>query len=244
MVRRNGNDSVADDAGPEDGDVYEIDIEDEAADADKAMREAVEAVEARERDHVQDPDLDASDELDESGGSEVFVEAEELVAEGPLEELQREFAELRERSVRTLADYENFRRRVERERSDQRRYAAAEALGSFLTVIDNLERALRAEGSAEDLRVGVEMIHRQMLDLLERFGASQVPALGERFDPSVHEAVARDEDESVDAPTVLEEYQRGYRIHDRLLRPAMVRVGVPVGRGGEPSRGVGEGEES
>jgi molecular chaperone GrpE len=194
------------------------------------MRRAVEAMEARER--GEEP-VDEDREGERPATGDVSVE-----------QLQDELEELKERSIRTLADYENFRRRVERERTDQRRYAAAEALTGFLTVIDNLERALRAEGSAEDLRAGVEMIHRQMLDLLERFGASPVPALGERFDPSIHEAVARAEDAGVGAPTVLEEYQRGYRLHDRLLRPAMVRVGVPVkaGDGDSPATDEQAGE--
>jgi molecular chaperone GrpE len=204
-------------------DVYEIEIDDGGSDPNEVMRRAVEAVEARER--GEDPPHDESD-VDElrPRGEEVTVE-----------QLQDELEELKERSIRTLADYENFRRRVERERTDHRRYAAADALAGFLTVIDNLERALRAEGSAEDLRAGVELIHRQMLDLVERFGATAVDALGERFNPSVHEAVARVEDDSVAVPTVLEEYQRGYRLHDRLLRPAMVRVGLPLKSDGAES---------
>jgi molecular chaperone GrpE len=229
MVTKNDDGS----SGPKTGDVYEIEIDDEVADADAAMREAVQAVEARER--GEEPESDPAD-LGEGAAS----------GADPAEEMQRELEDLRERSIRTLADYENFRRRVERERSDHRRYAAAEALTGFLTVVDNLERALRAEASAEDLRRGVEMIHRQMLELLERFGASPVGALGERFDPSMHEAVARVEDESVSIPTVLEEYQRGYRMHDRLLRPAMVRVGVPsAGRvAAEPDEQEGSDDET
>ncbi|HVS14666.1 MAG TPA: nucleotide exchange factor GrpE [Thermoanaerobaculia bacterium] len=211
-------------------DVYEIEVEDDTADADEAMRKAVEAMEARER--GEEPAEEGDRPLEQTSG-DVSVE-----------QLQEELEELKERSIRTLADYENFRRRVDRERADQRRYAAGEALSGFLTVIDNLERALRAEGPAEDLRAGVEMIHRQMLDLVERFGATPVPALGERFDPAIHEAVARVEDDGVSAPTVLEEYQRGYRLHDRLLRPAMVRVGVPVraGNGEAPASGEATGK--
>lgn len=219
MARDDAKKPTGDDAG----DVYEIEI-DEIDDPDEAMRQAVEAVEARQHGHDSEHGSTSSDEAEDRAASA-----------DPADEMQRELEELRERSIRTLADYENFRRRVERERADQRRYAAAEALTGFLTVVDNLERALKAEGSAEDLRAGVELIHRQMLDLLERFGATPVAARGERFDPSVHEAVARLEDDSVTAPTVLEEYQRGYRMHDRLLRPAMVRVGIP--RAGAPGGG-------
>jgi molecular chaperone GrpE len=142
--------------------------------------------------------------------------------------LEEELEELRDRSIRTLADFENYRRRAERERDELRRYAAFEAMSDFLPVLDNLERALSAGGSADDVRVGVEMILRQMRDLLRQRGVAPVEALGEPFDPTLHEAVARDEDPDVDVPTVIEEMQRGYRMHDRLLRPALVKVAMPV----------------
>lgn len=225
MVTENEEDDVE----RERGEVYEIEIDD-GGDADEAMREAMEAVAARERGGDDEPEP-LVDPADERSGADLA------------KEMQRELEELRERSIRTLADYENFRRRVDRERADQRRYAAAEALTGFLEVVDNLERALQAEGPADDLRKGVEMIHRQMLDLLDRFGASPIEALGERFDPSVHEAVSRVEDETVSHPTVLEEYQRGYRMHDRLLRPSMVLVGVPAGRE-EAAEVEGSGEDA
>jgi molecular chaperone GrpE len=100
-------------------------------------------------------------------------------------------------------------------------------------VLDNLERALAAEGVAEDLRRGVEMIVRQLRDALRRYGMGEVAAVGARFDPKVHEAVLREESAEVDHPTVVAELQRGYLLHDRLLRPAMVKVAVPP----EPGHG-------
>jgi molecular chaperone GrpE len=141
--------------------------------------------------------------------------------------LRREIADLRDRSVRTLADFDNYRKRSDRERRDAVRYAAAAPLGDLLEVVDNLERALAAGGAADDLKLGVEMTLRQLEDVLRRHGVASVPASGERFDPAHHEAVSRLEDPDVEAPTVVEELQRGYRLHDRLLRPARVVVAVP-----------------
>ena len=141
--------------------------------------------------------------------------------------LRAEIADLRDRSMRTLADFDNYRKRTERERRDVLRYAAVEPLRDVLEVVDNLERAVAAGGSEDDLRTGLEMILRQLGDMLRRHGVEAVTAVGERFDPAVHEGVRRLEDPQVEGPTVVEELQRGYRLHDRLLRPARVVVAVP-----------------
>jgi molecular chaperone GrpE len=191
---------------------YELDLDAGLLDAEAAIRDAMAAVDARRG--GEDPD--DSDDADDGDETETLVRR-----------LQQEVEDLRDRSVRTLADFENYRRRVERERDDQRRYAASDALGQFIEVMDNFERALASAATGEDLRRGVGMIHRQMEDLLIRLGAVVVPTVGSRFDPTWHEAVSRQEDPNVEAPTVVEEYQRGYRLHDRLLRPARVRVAVP-----------------
>lgn len=142
--------------------------------------------------------------------------------------LERELADLRDRSVRTLADFDNFRKRAERERQELRRHAVAEPLRDLLEVVDNLDRALSARGSAKDLKQGVRMILRQLEELLRRHGVAPVEAEGRPFDPAVHEAVSRRESEEVSEPTVAEQLQRGYRLHDRLLRPARVVVAVPA----------------
>jgi len=133
----------------------------------------------------------------------------------------------RERALRLRADFDNYRKRAERERAEIERYALTDALRELLPVVDNLERALSAQSDASDLRKGVEMIVRQLNELLKRFGLSPIPAVGERFDPAVHEAVFFEESESVTIPTVAEELQRGYRLNERLLRPALVKVAVP-----------------
>ncbi len=165
----------------------------------------------------------------ETGRSEAASSEDEVV------KLQAEIADLRDRSIRTLADFDNFRKRAEREREEQRRYALSEVLRDFLAIQDNLDLALTAGGSPDDVRRGVEMISRQLRDLLRRYGVEEVAAQGERFDPAIHEAVSRGEDPHVLEPTVSEVMRRGYRVHERLLRPAMVRVvvpGAPVKEGG------------
>jgi molecular chaperone GrpE len=195
-------------AEPVDVDELELDLDAEPSqDLDQAAREALAAVE---------------------GGPAGGEGGEDDVLK-----LQQEIADLRDRSIRTLADFDNFRKRAERDRDQARRYAAAEPLRDLLPVIDHFRLALDSGGSAEDLKRGLELILRQMEDLLRRHGVREVPALGERFDPSRHEAVAREESPAVAEPTVIEELRRGYLMHDRLLRPAMVRVAVPVEDGAE-----------
>lgn len=142
--------------------------------------------------------------------------------------LQQELEDLRDRSLRTLADYENYRKRVERERTESRRYAGFEVLRELLDVVDNLERAVAAPGSVDELKQGVELILKQLHDLLRRSGVRPVPAVGEPFDPNMHEAVSRDQDATVDRPTVTAEHQPGFWMHERLLRPAVVSVAMPA----------------
>ncbi len=194
-------------------DVEAIELEpDEDDDIEEALRQAVAAVDGVAR-----------------GGAP----AEE--SKGDVERLEREIADLRDRSVRTLADFDNFRKRAERERQETRRYALLEPMRDLLEVVDNLERALAAGGSADDLKQGIEMILRQLGDMLRRYGVQPLEAAGEPFDPAVHDAVLSRESAEVDEPTVIEEYQKGYMLHDRLLRPARVVVAIPGADDGEVS---------
>lgn len=190
----------------EQGGELELDVDGEpAADLDTVTQEALAAVEK----------AGAADEEVESTADEVA-------------KLEREIADLRDRSIRTLADFENYRRRSERERDDLKRFAQGDVLRDLLPVVDNLQRALAAGGTVDDLKLGVELTLRQFTDLLKQRGVVEVPALGAPFDPAVHEAVARVDDETVEAPTVIDELQRGYTLHGKLLRPALVRVAMPA----------------
>lgn len=197
-----------DDKNRSEDEAVALDLDGQTEDLDAAMRDAVAAVEEVEG---------------ERAGASAEVSDEEEVAR-----LRREIADLRDRSMRTLADFDNYRKRSERERQETRKYALLEPLREFLEVVDNLGLALSAAGSADDLKRGVEMIHRQMQELLRRLGVKEIEALDQPFDPALHEAVQREEDPTVQKPTVVGELRRGYMLHERLLRPTMVKVAVPA----------------
>ena len=151
------------------------------------------------------------------------------IARAELDARTREAAEAQDRYLRTLADFDNFRRRVSREREEWRRQAQEELLREILPALDNFDRALAAEGEVGrdgGFRAGVELIHREFLKALERLGVRPFSAVGEAFDPVRHEAVARTERTDVADHTVVNEVQRGYLFHDRVLRPARVVVAV------------------
>ncbi|MCL4838173.1 MAG: nucleotide exchange factor GrpE [Thermoanaerobaculia bacterium] len=169
------------------------------------------------------------------------VEAEAAGESAEVAVLRLELEELRDRALRTLADFDNYRKRVEREREEQRRQAVADVLRDLLPVVDNFDRALAAEAVPSDFRTGVELIARQLREVLGRFGLREVEAVGRPFDPRFHDAVSRQESAAVTEPTVAAELQRGYLLGDRLLRPAMVVVTVPAGTGGEGGSAAGEG---
>ncbi len=150
--------------------------------------------------------------------------------------------ELEERYLRLLADFDNFRKRSDREREEARRHGLTAALRELLPVLDNLERALASavEGSdSGELVRGVELILRQLADSLRRLGVSPVPGVGTRFNPELHEAVAQEDSDGVREVTVVAEFQRGYWLGDRLLRPALVRVAVPAGDSAHQQRDSG-----
>jgi molecular chaperone GrpE len=142
------------------------------------------------------------------------------------EQLTQERDALQDRLLRTAAEFDNYRKRIERERRELNEYAVADVLAELLPIVDNFERALRAPTGADSdaLRTGLEMIHKQMLDLLRKRGVAPIDALGTDFDPNIHQAVFHETSDAHRDGEVMEELQRGYRLGDRLLRPAMVKV--------------------
>ncbi|MBM3285117.1 MAG: nucleotide exchange factor GrpE [Candidatus Aminicenantes bacterium] len=143
--------------------------------------------------------------------------------------LQKEIEKLKDKYLRTLAEMENLRKRLEREKAEFRHYALSEFLRELLVVLDNFERALQFgdQTDGKSLREGVEMIYRLYLDLLMKKGVVPIEVKDRRFDPAIHQAVMTEESEEVEEPEIAEELQRGYLHHERLLRPAMVKVLVP-----------------
>ena len=135
-----------------------------------------------------------------------------------------------ERYLRLAADFENFRRRKNQELVDRSRYASEEAARALLPVLDNLERALghAADATREDLINGLELVVRSFENALASLGVTPIEAVGQPFDPAVHEALGGEESDAVDVDTVDAELQRGWRLHDRVLRPSLVRVAHPA----------------
>ena len=145
----------------------------------------------------------------------------------PLEEFERLKAErdqLFDRLARLQAEFENARKREARERADFRDFAVANAVEQFLPVLDHFQLALASSGSAEQLRTGVGLIVKQMEEVLRSLNVQPVEAVGAKFDPRVHEALETVERDDLPDHQVLDEVRRGYRIRERLLRPALVRV--------------------
>ncbi len=140
---------------------------------------------------------------------------------------------VREALLRKSADFDNLKRRTEKDKAEYLRFALAEAFADILSVVDNFERALvhRADATGDEFHAGIDMIARQLADTLKKYGVVEVPASGLPFDPNVHEAVVREETESVAPGTVLEVFQKGYLLNDRLLRPARVKVAAPRAAG-------------
>lgn len=147
--------------------------------------------------------------------------------ENHISELQSELAEMKNRYLRAQADLENFRRRTRKEKEEQAKYAALPLIKALLPALDNLQRALahsRDGNSTDGLAKGVEMVNRQIFDILEQEGLKPIPAVGEPFNPEYHDAVMQVESDEYESGTVVEELQKGYQLRDRVIRPAMVKV--------------------
>jgi molecular chaperone GrpE len=138
--------------------------------------------------------------------------------------LKTERDQLLDRLARLQAEFDNSRKREQRERGEFRDYATANVIEQFLPVIDNFQLALKSGGSADQLRAGVELIVKQMEDILRNLNVQVVPTVGTQFDPRVHEALDSVERNDVPDHQVLDEVRRGYTLRDKMLRPALVRV--------------------
>ena len=141
-----------------------------------------------------------------------------------LAQVKGERDQLLDRLARLQAEFENARKRAEREKAEFRDFATGNVVEQFLPVLDNFELALKATGSTEQLRSGVELIVKQMEEVLRQLQVAAIPTVGEPFDPRVHEALGHVEREDLPDEHVADEIRRGYKIRERLLRPAMVRV--------------------
>lgn len=148
----------------------------------------------------------------------------EPLSQAEFDKLKTERDQLVDRLARLQAEFENARKRADRDRISDRDFATASVVEQFLPVVDNFELALKSEGSAEQLRSGVELIVKKMEDVLRQLHVHAIPAVGVEFDPRVHEALGTVERDDLPDQHVAEEIRRGYKLRQKLLRPALVRV--------------------
>ena len=176
------------------------------------------------------PIADPADGFDEKSASGDPQGAVTTSAESEEQKLRSERNDLFDRLARLQAEFDNYRKRAAKESADFRDFAISDAARALLPVMDSFNLALKnSSAKPEDLRKGVELIYKQLQDVLQRLNVERIPSQGEPFDPRVHEAIEMVESDAAPDEHVLEELQPGYRIKGRLLRPAMVRVAKKVG---------------
>jgi molecular chaperone GrpE len=191
---------VSDDQNRSDDDAYII--EDDGASVEQIEREMKEAAQA------------------------AAGESDPPPSEAAAAAVEQDLREFKDRYVRTLADFENFRKRSEREKQDYFKYAMVGVIKDLLPVLDDFDRALGHAEEGDDFHKGVALIYKQLFDVLRRHGLRIVDEANVPFDPNFHEAVVTEEDPNVPSHTVLAVLRKGYFLHDRLLRPASVKVAV------------------
>ncbi|MBN1224907.1 MAG: nucleotide exchange factor GrpE [Candidatus Aminicenantes bacterium] len=149
--------------------------------------------------------------------------------EAEISELKEECEAAKQEYVRQVADKENLRKRLEKEKTDYYQFALSDIISEVLVVLDNFERALESEGQkdSKNFHEGVEMIYKQLFSLLKKHGVQPIEIKDKAFNPHLHQAFMTEESEDVQEPEIGQEFQRGYTLHDRLLRPSLVKVIVP-----------------
>ena len=172
---------------------------------------------------VPDPVDDNPDIKNDQADVDPFAALAAITAER--DQLASEKAELEDRMLRAQAEFQNFRKRSDRDRLEFSEYASLEAVRTLLPVIDDFERALQSDApGAESYRQGLDIIHRALIETLRKRGVTPINAVGTDFDPQIHQAVAYEADPERRDGEVTEQFTRGYRLGDKLIRPAMVKV--------------------
>jgi len=174
---------------------------------------------------MSDHTVDSAEEMQDGGNDPAASPTlETVIAER--DHLLEEKSELQDRLLRRQAEFDNFRRRVDREKGDIVEYANTETVRSILPIVDDFERALKVESTGKEYVRGMELIYQRLTDTLKKLGLEPIETTGQKFDPHVHHAVEMVETADQEDHTILEEYQRGYNFRGKLLRPAMVKVAV------------------
>jgi molecular chaperone GrpE len=171
------------------------------------------------------PDQNPSNVSDEAAPA-LTLEGQLAAVSAERDQLAAERADLQDRLLRGRAEFDNARRRFERERSDFLQFAATDLVKEILPVLDDFERALRVETADRNYSKGVELIYQRLSETLKKLGLEPIESEGRQFDPNLHQAVERVTTDEADDQTILGEFQRGYNFKGKLLRPAMVRVAV------------------
>ena len=175
---------------------------------------------------TRNPEENLPEVLPEDGPFDSVLEGQLSALAAEREQLAAEKAELHERLLRARAEFENARRRSERERLEYLQFAAMESVRDMLPILDDFERALKVDTADRDYAKGVELIYQRMADTLRKLGLEPIETTGQIFDPNLHQAVERVETDDAEDQAILGEFQRGYNFKGKLLRPAMVKVAV------------------
>ena len=171
------------------------------------------------------PDLNAEENIEESIDQEMDDYVSESSTQGELERLQEEYKKLDDTYMRLYADFDNYRKRVIKEKYEMSSYAISGIMTKLIGVIDNFNRALKDESEkTSSFYEGVKMVSKQLNDILTDEGLSQIETVGTKFDPNIHHAVLTDSDPEQEEDIILEELQPGYRYKEKIIRPAMVKV--------------------
>lgn len=163
----------------------------------------------------------------ENSEETVEEKSEAALLQEKVDELQAKLTETEGRTLRLQADFENYKRRVQMDKQAAEKYRAQSLVSDILPALDNFERAMQVEATDEQtksLLQGMEMVHRQLLEALTKEGVEVIEAVGKQFDPNEHQAIMQVEDNEFESNAVVEEFQKGYKLKDRVIRPSMVKV--------------------
>ncbi|MBD3274741.1 MAG: nucleotide exchange factor GrpE [Candidatus Marinimicrobia bacterium] len=169
----------------------------------------------------------SGEEPSPENGQQVEVETEEVVSKAEFEELQKQYDELNQKYLRLAAEFDNYKKRTERDVARRMQFASEELVRDILPILDDLERAMdstKEESSFEKLRDGVELVYNNFVNILKRRGVQPIQSVGEPFDPEYHEAMMVQDNEEYDSDIVIQEFEKGYKIGDSVLRHAKVVV--------------------
>lgn len=173
-----------------------------------------------EKESAEDMDIDIP--VSEEEPDALQKEIDDLTAK--LEESENKIAEVDDKYLRLCAEYDNYRKRTSKEKTEIYNDAVSKTVAEILPAIDNFERALEAETSDDSYKNGIQMIFNQLQDILKKVGVTEIEALNQPFNPNIHVAIKQLDDEDFGESTVCQVFQKGYRLGDRIVRPAMVAV--------------------